>query len=96
MRLTESASSGLDDPVASDTEPADPAPSRRGSELVATPISADRFGGGDAIASGTHHSDTEGGGGGGVCASSGIKADVHSPCADPAARGTPRAFSAAR
>ena len=95
MRLTESESSGLDRPVASDTESADPAPSRRGSELVATQNSADRFGGGDAIASGTHHSDTEGGGGG-VCASSGIKADVHSPCADPAARGTPRAFSAAR
>ena len=91
MRLTEPASSGLDNPVASDTGSADP----RGS-AAATPNSADRFGGGDAISSGTHHSDTEGGGGGGVCASSGIKADVHSPCADPAARGTPRAFSAAR
>jgi hypothetical protein len=95
MRLTESASSGLDRPVASDTGSADPAPSRRGS-AEATPDSADRFGGGDAIASGTHHSDTEGGGGG-VCASSGIKADVLSPCADPASPiGTPRAFSASR
>ena len=94
VRLTESESSGLDRPFASDTDRADPAPSRRALRTRRDAELRRRFGGGDAIASGTHHSDTEGGGGG-VCASSGIKADVHSPCADPAARGPPRAFSAA-